>query len=52
MSNKVPTSAVEADGCLVSRPLRGLQWLHSDCLRAQHDNVGGPVTLIWTWTEK
>ncbi len=34
-------SAVEADGCQVSRLLRGLQWLHSDCLRAQHENVGG-----------
>jgi hypothetical protein len=34
-------SAVEADGCQVSRSLRGLQRLHSDCLRAQHDDVGG-----------
>jgi hypothetical protein len=34
-------SAVEEDGCQVRRPLRGLQWLHSDCLRAQHDNRGG-----------
>jgi hypothetical protein len=29
--------AVEADECQVSRPLRGLQWLHSNCLCVQHD---------------
>ncbi len=34
-------SAVEVDGCQVSRPLRGLQWLYSDCLCAQHDDRGG-----------
>jgi hypothetical protein len=46
-------SAVEADGCQVSRLLWGLQWLHSDCLPAQYDDVGGgPGTLNWTWTEK
>jgi hypothetical protein len=46
-------SAVEADGCQVSRPLRGLQWLYSDCLRAQHENVGGgPGTFIWTWAKR
>jgi hypothetical protein len=33
--------AVEADGCQVSRPLRGLQWLLSDCLHAQHGDMGG-----------
>jgi hypothetical protein len=32
-------SAVEADGCQVSRPLCGLHRPHSDCLRAQHDDV-------------
>ncbi len=32
-------SAVEADGCQVSRPLRILHWPHSDCLRAQNDDV-------------
>jgi hypothetical protein len=43
---KTPTcsrlSAVDADGYQVSRPLRGLQLLHSDCLRAPHD-VGGDL---------
>ncbi len=34
-------SAVEADKCKVSRLLVGLQWLYSDCLRVQHENVGG-----------
>jgi hypothetical protein len=48
-------SAVEADGCQVSRPLCGLQWLHSDCLHVQHEDVGessgetamGCVARIW-----
>jgi hypothetical protein len=40
-------SAVEADGCQVSRPLRSLQWLHSDCLRAQHENVGGGLAQLF-----
>jgi hypothetical protein len=35
-------SAVEADRFKVSKLLRGLQRLHSDCLRAQHD-VGGDL---------
>ncbi len=30
-------SAVEADGCQVSRPLRSLEGLHSDYLHVQHD---------------
>ncbi len=37
-------SADEADRCQNSRPLRGLKWLHYNCLHAQHD-VGGPGTL-------
>ncbi len=37
-------SAVEAEGCQVNRLQSGLQWLHSDCLHAQHD-VGGPGTF-------
>jgi hypothetical protein len=48
-------SAVEADGCQVSRLLCSLQWLHSDCLGAPHD-VGdlaryNPVCrqIQWAW---
>jgi hypothetical protein len=44
-------SAVEADRCQVSRLLCGLQWLHHFCLRAQHDDMGEPGTLSWTWAE-
>jgi hypothetical protein len=40
-NNQSRLSAVEVDGCQVSRPLRGLQLLHSDCLLVQYDNIEG-----------
>ncbi len=45
-------SAVEADGCQVSRPLRGMQdFIPTACVRNMR-TWGGPGTLIWTWAKR
>ncbi len=45
-------SAVEAERCQVRRLLCSMQWLHSDCLRVQHDVGEDLACTIWTWVER
>jgi hypothetical protein len=45
-------SAVEADWCQVSRPLRGLHdFIPTACVHNM-STWGGPGTLIWTWAKR